>query len=402
MGACAIGFGKAVPGLEVHNEDLEKLVQTSDEWIVTRTGISSRRISVNESMLDLAASAAAQAMGTRFELSDGVSVESCGVCEEAIDPASIDLVILTTVTPDMLVPSNAAALKKLLGLDSAVAFDVNAACTGFIYGLTIAEAMMAASHSTQGASANRYDRALVVSAERLTRLTDWQDRNTCVLFGDGAGAMVLEWKEGEQGIMSSFLKNDDDVANSLTCQHVFASPIPFDKSGVVCDEAAKAAHDEAAPDPKSVNYSYIGSLDVECDPASSRIKERFDVDDRALRGGPEQVIYMNGQKVFKFAARAMENAVREAADRAGITIGDVKAIIPHQANLRIIEFAAKRLDLPLDAFQVSIDHTGNTSSSCLPMAFVEAITSGKVSKGDIVVLVAFGGGLTSGAAVMRL
>lgn len=402
MGACAIGFGKAVPGLEVRNEDLEKLVQTSDEWIVSRTGISSRRISVNESTIDLAASAAARAMGTSFEPGDGASVESCGVCEEAIDPSSIDLVVLTTVTPDVLVPSNAAAVKKLLGLDSAVAFDVNAACTGFIYGLSVAESMMAASHCGTGASTNRYDRALVISAERLTRITDWQDRNTCVLFGDGAGAMVLEWRDGEQGVMSSYLKNDDDDSNALTCKHVFASPIPFDESGVVCDEAAKAAHDEACPDPKSVDYSYIDSLGLPCDPASKRIEALFDIDDRAMHGGPEQVIYMHGQKVFKFAAKAMEHAVLEAVSRAGISLGDVKAIIPHQANLRIIEFAAKRLGLPLDMFQVSIDHTGNTSSSCLPMAFVEALQSGKASKGDIVVLVAFGGGLTSGAAAIRL
>lgn len=402
MGACAMGFGKAVPGLVVRNEDLEKLVQTDDEWIVTRTGISSRHVSVNETMVDLAAAAAAEALGMDVPPAPGASIESDGVCPEPVDPASIDLVILTTITPDVLVPSNAAALKKMLGLDSAAAFDVNAACTGFVYGVSIAESMMAASHATGGDSRNQYKRALVVSSERLTRLTDWQDRNTCVLFGDGAGAMVLEWRDGEQGVMSSYLKNDDDDANSLTCRQSYSSPLPFNENGVVCDEDAKAAHDAKSPDPKEVDYSYIASLGLSCDPAGGRADELFDIDDRASKGGPEQVIYMNGQKVFKFAAKAMENAVRQACERAGVSVRDVKAIIPHQANLRIIEFAAKRLDLPLDTFQVSIGHTGNTSSSCLPMALVDAISSGKVSHGDIVVLVAFGGGLTSGAAVMRL
>lgn len=402
MGACAMGFGKAVPGLVVHNEDIEKLVQTSDEWIVTRTGISSRHVAVNETALDLAAAASREALGLPAQDVPGARIESNGACSEPIDPASIDLLVFTTITPDVLVPSNAAALKKMLGLTEAVAFDINAACTGFVYGVSIAESMMAASHCSGGATRNRYKRALVVSSERLTRLTDWQDRNTCVLFGDGAGAMVLEWREDEQGVMSSYLKNDDDDGNSLTCRQSYSSPLPFDENGVVCDEQAKAAHDEQVADAKDVDYSYIASLGLACDPAGGRADELFDIDDRALRGGPEQVIYMNGQKVFKFAARAMENAVRKAVERAGVSIQDVKAIIPHQANLRIIEFAAKRLDLPLDAFQVSIGHTGNTSSSCLPMALVDAITSGKVSHGDIVVLVAFGGGLTSGAAVMRL
>lgn len=402
MGACAIGFGKAQPGLVVSNEDLEKLVPTSDEWIVTRTGISSRRISVNETVIDLAAAACSEALGVPCEPAEGLSIESLGVCGKAVDPASIDLLVLTTITPDVLVPSNAAALKKMLGLSNAVAFDINAACTGFVYGVSIAEAMMAASHGPGGSARNPYRRALVVSSERLSRLTDWQDRNTCVLFGDGAGAMVLEWREGEPGVMSTYLKNDDDEGNSLTCKHAFGSPIPFDAQGVVCDEEAKAAHDAASDDPKAVDYGYITGLGLSCDPASARVEELFDLDDRPQHGGPEQYIYMNGQKVFKFAARAMENAVREAVSRAGVAIDDVKLIVPHQANLRIIEFAAKRLGLPLERFQVSIGHTGNTSSSCLPMALVEAIEGGKVGPGDVVVLVAFGGGLTSGAAVMRL
>lgn len=249
---------------------------------------------------------------------------------------------------------------------------------------------------------NRFDRALVISSERLTRLTDWQDRNTCVLFGDGAGAMVLEWSEGDAGVLSTYMRNDDDETNALVCKHSFDSPIPFDEEGVVCDSEAKAKSDAAKQDEKGINYEYINSLGLSADPASWRIDEIFGFDDRALHGGPEQYIYMNGQKIFKFAGKAMERAVREAVDRAGITLDDVAVIVPHQANYRILEFAAKRLGLPMDRFQVSIGETGNSSSSCLPMALVDAITSGKASSGDIVVLVAFGGGLTSGAVAMRL
>lgn len=402
MGACAIGFGKAVPSLVVHNEDLEKLVDTSDEWIVSRTGISSRHVSVNESAIDLAAAAACKAMGLAYEEPEGLSIESTGMCPEAIDPASIDLLIFTTITPDVLVPSNAAALKKLLGMENAVAFDINAACTGFVYGISIADAMMTAANGPAKGAMNDIKRALIVSSERLSRLTDWQDRNTCVLFGDGAGAMVLEWKEGQKGILSTYMRNDDDDGNALTCKHSFNSPIPFDEHGVVHDGEAKAANDAKRTDEKDVVYDYINGLDLTPDPASWRIDELFDFDDRPLKGGPEQYIYMNGQKVFKFAGKAMEHAVREAVERAGITLDDVAAIVPHQANYRILEFAAKRLGLPIERFQVSIGETGNSSSSCLPMALVDALSSGKATQGDIIVLVAFGGGLTSGAVALRL
>lgn len=404
MGACIIGCGKAVPGLEVSNSDLEKLVQTSDEWIKSRTGISTRHIAVNESMVDLATCACASAMGNPFEIADGLSISSDGVCDKPIDPKTIDLLVLTTVSPDMLVPCNAAALKKFLGLDNAIAFDMNAACTGFIYGMTVAESMMAASQSrTPGAAGrNPIKRALVVSAERLTHVTDWQDRNTCVLFGDGAGAAVLEWSENAEGIVSTFIKNDDDDTNALTCKQSFSSLFPFGTEGVIYDESAKAEHDEKFPDAKSVDYGYINSLDITCDPASHRIDEMYDLVDKPSVGGPDQTIYMNGQKVFKFAARAMEAAVREVARKAGIEISQIKCIIPHQANLRIIEFAAKRLELPLDRFQISISTTGNCSSACVPMALTDAVKSSKIEAGDYAVLVAFGGGFTSGAVLLKI
>ncbi len=354
-------------------------------------------------MIDLAACAIKSALGQSVEVPDGLSILAEGVCAKPIDPTTIDLIVLTTVSPDMVVPCNAAALKKILGLENAIAFDINAACTGFIYGLTVAESMMAASQGGVGGAHGRnpIKRALVVSAERLTHVTDWQDRNTCVLFGDGAGAAVLEWKDGEAGIISTYLKNDDDESNALTCKHAYASPLPFGPDGVIYDEEAKAAHDEEFPDPKAVDYTYINSLDLSCDPATQRLDELFDLVDKPSLGGPGQTIYMNGQKVFKFAARAMEAAVLEVARRAGITVDQIKFIVPHQANLRIIEFAAKRLGFDLDRFQLSIETTGNCSSACVPMALTDALASQKVEPGDYVALVAFGGGLTSGAVLIQ-
>lgn len=401
MGANIISCGKAIPALEIDNDELAKLVTTNDEWIGSRTGIRSRRIALEESVLSLGAAASSAAFGQPAG-SDTIHVS--GYAPEQIDPESIDLLVFTTVTPDVLVPSNAAALKMDLGLTNAIAFDINAACTGFIYGLSIAESMMAASQNgVEGAAGrNRIQRALVVSSERLSRLTDWQDRNTCVLFGDGAGAVVLDWEEGKPGVLATYLKNDDDESNSLTCIHTFDSVIPFDIDGVIFDQEAKEAHDAAHPDPKKKEYSYIRSLDATTDPARERLYERFGITGKDEPGAPQQTLYMDGQRVFKFAARSMEAAVREVLSKADVGLDEVKAIIPHQANSRIIEFAAKRLDLPLDRFQISIQHTGNTSSSGVPMALTDALTSGLVAPGDLVVLVAFGGGLTSGAALVRL
>ena len=195
MGSTIIGCGKSLPKLEVANDELKALVDTNDEWISTRTGIRSRHVAVEETATDLAEAAARQALG----LADGGWRED----GEAIDPASIDLVIYATITPDVLVPSAAGLLRRRLGLENAIAFDLNAACTGFVYGLTVAECMMAGSTAGAPGAAGRNPvrRALVVGAERLTRVTGWSDRNTCVLFGDGAGAAVLEWNENRPGIV---------------------------------------------------------------------------------------------------------------------------------------------------------------------------------------------------------
>lgn len=377
MGAVIIGCGKAVPKLEVANDGLSELVDTSDEWIRTRTGISSRHISVDETTLDLAQAAACAACN--IEYCGERDIDSMHAYGSTIDLDTIDLIVFPTITPDSIVPAQACALKRALGIDNAIAFDVNAACSGFLYGLCVAESMMAASHNaSSNVIRNRITRALVVSSERLSRLTDWSDRTTCVLFGDGAGAAVVEWQDGAEGILATYLKNDDDVTNSLTCLNQFTTPQPFNEEGI---DKASASKDRSAS-----NIDRFFEVGLSDDPS-----------EKARR----QAIRMDGQTVFKFASKAMSSAVEKVVDDAGFTLEDIALIIPHQANERIISYAAKRLSLPLERFQVSIATTGNTSSSGEPMALADAYYEGKIKKGDLIVLVAFGGGLTSGAILLR-
>lgn len=404
LGTCIKGFGSAKPTLVVSNEDLEKVVDTSDEWIFTRTGIKERRISVNESALDLAEAACLQAMGQALpDSNESVCIDSDGKALKVLEPNDIDLIILTTITPDTIVPCEAAALKKRLKAENAVAFDLNAACTGFLYGLSVAVSMMMASNCnpSNATKMNPIKHAIVVSTERLSRLTNWQNRNTCVLFGDGAGAATLEWSDIENNVLSTYMENTDDVDNSLICLNTFDSPVPFDDNGVIWDKETFEKFLEKQEEFDIEDYSYIRSLDVCCDAANKKLREEFGFDAEKDPEEPDQWIYMNGQKVFKFASKAMERSVREAAEIAGISIDDIDLIVPHQANFRIIEYAAKRLDISLNKFQITIDHTGNSSSSCLPMALCEAAVDGKIGKDSIVCLVAFGGGLTCGASILK-
>ena len=373
MGCTIIGCGKALPALEVENDELAKLVDTNDEWIVTRTGISSRHVAVGETGTDLAETAARAALGWSQE----------GWCERSLAPEDIDLVIVATITPDALVPSAAGLLRERLGLKHAIAFDLNAACTGFIYGLTVAESMMAAcAPGCPGAAGrNPVRRALVVGDERLTHITDWADRSTCVLFGDGAGAAVMEWHEERPGILSCFVLNTTDDTGALSCPNAFDAHVPFDEEGVV--PSALTAADRAP---------YITT------PAASHASEGSA---EALEASPLQAIYMDGQKVFKFAAEAMTEAIHQVLDRSGVALDDVACIVPHQANERIIKYAAKKLGRPMDLFQLSIANVGNTSAASVPMALADAYASGRIKPGDKVIVVAFGGGFTSGAVLFE-
>lgn len=328
MGVTIIGTGKALPKLIVENEKLGELVETNNQWIIDRTGIEARHISIEEKALDLATSAAKQALGD-------------------LDLNSIGLVIVATVTPDAIVPSMAALVKRALNLPNAVAFDVNTACSGFIYGTWIAEALMK-NGAASGSITNQINRALVIGVERLSRIVNWEDRGTCILFGDGAGSAVLERNESKTGIIGSFVKNYDDVSDSLTCGMEYLKT-PFTQETENSDMHLK----------------------------------------------------MHGTQVFKFAVTAIEEVMTRVLEDTGVTPDEVKYYIPHQANMRIIKTAAQRFKQPLEKFQVNIQNTGNVSAASIPMALADLMASGKVQSGDKVMMVGFGGGLSAGAILFE-
>lgn len=323
MGVKIIGVGKCLPEKVITNEDISKFVDTNNEWIVERTGISQRHVATTESSLDLAVSASEKAL-------------------EGIERDSVGLVIVATITPDHVTPSMSAEVKKALKLDNAVAFDINAACSGFVYGLWIAESLMKGWNAAQKA-----DKALVIGTERLTRITNWEDRETCILFGDGAGAAVLENNQQERGILSSFVKNYDDVNEVIKCKANYINS-PF-------------WEDDLTPLP----------------------------------------LYMRGKSVFRFAVNAIDEVLSGALESAGLTYDDVDWFVLHQANARILKSAAQRIRQPLEKFQISIAESGNVSSATVPMALYDLKQTGKMKKGDIVALAGFGGGLCAAAAIVE-
>lgn len=327
MGVKIIGVGKCLPERVVTNDEMSQYIETTHEWIVERTGISQRHVATTESSLDLATAAAKEAL-------------------EGIDKESIDLVIVATITPDHITPCMAAEVKMALDLPNAVAFDINAACSGFVYGLWIAESLMKGS-AAGGSATNGMKRALVIGTERLSRITNWVDRGTCILFGDGAGAAVLENDENAMGILSTYIKNYDDVNDVIHCKANYINP-PF-------------WEDDLTPVP----------------------------------------LYLNGRAVFKFAVGAMEEVTVGALEKIGKTLDDVDWFVPHQANGRIIHAAAKKMGQPLEKFQISIADSGNVSSATVPMALYDLQRTGKLKKGDIVAVMGFGGGLSAAGAIIE-
>ncbi|MGQ9631691.1 MAG: beta-ketoacyl-ACP synthase III [bacterium] len=315
-GAKIVGVGSYVPKKVLTNFDLENMVETSDEWITTRTGIKERRIASEDEMTsDLALEAARRA------LEDG-----------SVRPEDLDLILVATITSDMAFPSVACIIQDRLGAKKAAALDVNATCSGFIYGLSVAKQFIAT---------GEYDTILVVGAETLSRITDWTDRNTCVLFGDGAGAAVVRPAEEGKGILATCLGADGS-----------GGPLLY-------------------------------------------------TTEKLSPGGKHGYIYMNGKEVFKFAVRVMEEASYRVLKKAGLSHKDVDLVIPHQANIRIIKALEERLELGDDAVYVNVDRYGNTSAASIPIALDEALRCGKIEDGDIVVLVAFGGGLTWASCAIR-
>jgi 3-oxoacyl-[acyl-carrier-protein] synthase-3 len=306
------------------NADLERMVQTSDEWIVSRTGIRERRIAAaGESTSDLAARAAQAAM------------ENAGITAE-----EIDLIIVATVTPDMAFPSTACFVQTKIGARRAACFDVSAACAGFLYALEIAQ---------QFITSHTYDTILVIGAEKLSSIVDWTDRNTCVLFGDGAGAAILRHRGGGHGVISTYMASDGGLADIL---HIpgGGSKTPITKDNV--------------------------DARLNC-------------------------IKMNGKETYKHAVVSMLDAATRALADANLDANDLACIIPHQANLRIIEAIAGRLRIPIERFMVNLDRYGNTSAAAVAIALDEANRTGRMKVGDYVLLVVFGGGLTWASSVIQ-
>jgi 3-oxoacyl-[acyl-carrier-protein] synthase III len=318
------GIGKCLPEKVLTNTDLEKKVETSDEWITTRTGIKERRIVDKQAASDLGAKASEQALK-----------------RAGINPADVELIIVATITPDCNFPSTACYIQKELGAHKAAVFDVGAACAGFVYVLSLARAMVGGGF---------YKNALVVGTEVLTSITDWQDRSTCILFGDGAGAAVVVPTDKENsGFLSMYLGGDGGLGDLLI--------LPAGGSRQPATEET--------------------------------VKNRL------------HYIKMQGNELFKIAVRVMVDCAKKALSQADLTCSDVDLLIPHQANVRIINAVSKRLGLPDEKVFINISKYGNMSSASTAVAFCEAYEQGKIKKGDIIVLDAFGGGLVWGACVIR-
>jgi len=321
MGIQIISAGSCLPELVVTNDKLSEFLDTSDEWISTRTGIKQRHIATTETTTDLGVNAAK------------IALENSGLSNK-----DINLVICATATPDVCVPTVAANIKKELGIDSAVAFDMNANCSSFVYAVTVAESLMKNCN---------YKNAIVIGVDANSQILDWEDRSTAVLFGDGAGAVVLSNTENE-GIISNHLDCVTDKDNALTC------------------------------------YNKINET-----PFYSKENEK------------NMKVAMNGQGVMRFATRSFTEAVYAVVEKANISMSDIKLIIPHQANLRIIKAAAKKMNINEDKIYINIDRVANTSAATIPIALHEALEKELINRGDIVLLAAFGAGLSSGAVLIK-
>ena len=319
-----LGTGAYAPDKILTNRDLEKIVETSNEWIVERTGIEKRRIADNgTASSDLAVKAAKRALrAAKVPVSD------------------IDLILVATVTPDMLFPATACVVQHKLGANRAAAFDISAACSGFIFALSTADSFI---------RSGIYKKVLVIGAETLSKITDWTDRNTCVLFGDGAGAVVLGPSDDGHGILSTHLHTDGSMGEVLS--------IPGGGSRI----------------PASV----------------------WSVESRM------HYIKMKGNETYKIAVRALEEVVMEALNHNGLAPEDIDVLVPHQANLRIIQATAKRLGLPMEKVAVTIQKYGNTSAASIPMAINDAVETGLIKPGSNVLLEAFGGGLSWASALIK-
>lgn len=320
-GSRILGTGSYMPSNIMSNKAIEALVETSDQWIKERTGIEERRISQGETTSDLATKAAIEALK-----------------DSGIAAKEIDLIIVATVSADSIVPSSACKVQKNIGASKAMAFDINAACSGFIFALDVANSYILTGRATK---------VLVIGAEVLSKITDWKDRNTCVLFGDGAGAVVI----GEA---------EESHINYINC--------------------------------KSVGEKWE-SLTCEGTPISNPYVEYEDIREGKLK--------MNGKDIYKFAVKTMEDELSRIINESQIEKDDIAFVVPHQANIRMIESFSKKVEIPIDRFIINLQHVGNTSGASIPIALDEANKSGILSNGSNIVVIGFGGGLTYGSALLK-
>ncbi|MFV0414799.1 MAG: beta-ketoacyl-ACP synthase III [Chthoniobacterales bacterium] len=319
-----VGTGSYLPERVMTNADLEKIVDTSDDWITSRTGISERRIAdENETTSTMAAKAGAAAL------------EQAGIQAD-----EVDLILVATVTPDTFFPSTACWVQKHLGASRAACFDISAACSGFLYGIEIAQ---------QFISNHTYETVLVIGADKLSSLLDWSDRNTCVLFGDGAGAAVLRHRGGSHGVITTYMASDGNFGETLVVPGGGCA-VPITQDNV----------------------------------------------DQKLN-----TIKMKGRETFKKAVNSMLEASHQALEKSGLTKDDISCFIPHQANLRIIEAIAERLEVPMERFHINLDKYGNTSAAAVAIALDEAARKGRFEVGDYILLVVFGGGFTWASSVIQ-
>jgi 3-oxoacyl-[acyl-carrier-protein] synthase-3 len=311
-----LGVGSALPKRRVSNYEFASQVDTSDEWIVERTGIRSRYVAGDgETTASLATEAARAALD-----------------HAGIDPKAIDLIVLATATPDQTFPSSATKVQATLGIPDCIAFDVHAVCTGFLYALSVADSMLRSGNA---------DKALVIGAETFSRILDWEDRATCVLFGDGAGALVLSAEEGERGVLATKLHAD------------------------------------------------------------GRHNDLLFVDGGPSTTGTVGKLRMKGREVFRHAVVNLADVLNEVLEDAGLSAADVDWVVPHQANARILDATARKLGLPAEKVVVTVDEHANTSAASVPLALDTAVKDGRIKRGDLVVLEAMGGGFTWGAAALR-
>ncbi len=324
MGSRIVATGRATPRSTITNVDLERRMDTSDEWVRTRTGIVQRHVICGgESLVEIAAEASRTALA-----------------HAGMKAAELDAIVVGTVSSDYGFPSFACQLQHALGIDSIPAFDVAAACSGFVYALSIADASM---------RAGEWERVLVIGADALSTMVDWNDRATAVLFGDGAGAAVMVSEKGPRGVLSSLLRSSGEYWDLLSVR----------------------------------NRGVQTTMDAE------------------VRRQADDAIKMKGPELFKIAVKSMEDVSRKVAERAGVALADVSLIVPHQANLRIINAVAQRLGLGADKVYTNVDRYGNTSAASVPIALDEALEAERIHDNDLIMLNACGGGLTWGANLLR-